>query len=161
MSKTLSDLAGGTGVVTITGDGGAVREFIVAPLSIDDEDVLFRQLEGLAESRTRQKLLDYLADVSKLGTPGWAHLATVRALAEMADVPPSASSVDRVRESLDGTAVELWHRSRSAHPGLKLDEVKAVVTNATAGSIRRQLRTITQGQAEKDKSPPAPEAGPS
>lgn len=150
---TIPDAVGGSGVVTVPGDGGAVREFIVSPLSLDGEDVFFSHLVRLAEARQRESRAEFLADMAAKSIPTWERQQAIKALVESRDNAPSEDTIYRQRLTVEGTAVELWHRSKANHPGLKIDEVKAIVTEATHFTVRRQLRDIMQGIGKAGKPP--------
>ena len=72
-------------------------------------------------------------------------------VSKLAD-PPSYETVMRFRSSPEGVAVELWHRAKGQSPGLKLDQIKAIVTEANNVQIFQQMKEITTGSDKGAKS---------
>jgi len=135
----------GSGIVTIHGDGGASREFHIMPLDLTGESALWRHLETLSESVVKAKRQELLVEIGTTNTPRWLVRELMDSIVSKLADPPSYEAVMRFRSSPEGVAVELWHRAKGQSPGLRLDEIKAIVTEANNTHIFQQITEITSG----------------
>jgi hypothetical protein len=134
-------LVGGVGVVRV-GD----LEVTVAPLPLSAESVLDRRLRRGAQERhgdyyTRcRAMLDAMADY-----PG-DRLEAVREITRMtaSGAAVSAAAVVDFRLSPEGVALELYARGRGATPGLTLEGLKAIITEANVDEVAGQLHAAIE-----------------
>lgn len=142
--------------------GGAVavagRAFPVTPLSAAGERGLRAELRAIAVERDGPgglfarlaPRLDWLMKHAPAHYP-----AAVDAIIDREN-RGGDPDMTGAYQSPAGVAVQLFHRSRAAVPGLTLDEVRAVVTAANAADV---LAAMEEAVTAANKSPAAGAAG--
>lgn len=137
-------LVGGVGEVAV----GSLS-ISITPLSQGDELRLRRQLRAAAESLagdgwTRCKPI--LEAMTKSGAHGDRAIAVAELVRSAKRVEPlSEEAVFDFRTSAEGVALELFARGKAATPGLSLDGLRSVITEANAPDVFAALLDIIDG----------------
>jgi hypothetical protein len=145
-----------SGLVTL-GD----RDLIVSKLSIEDEAALRTALDkGAFESlgpggyfARIAPTLAWLRDNKLL--PEWQLAVTETTRLQATGQPPSDDIVMQFRQSAKGVALELFFRTRKTHPEIRsVKELEAVITDANATVIHRQMIEAITGGSDDPKETP-------
>ena len=112
------------------------------------EAALWQHLETLSERVVKAKRQELLAEIGATNPPRWLVREMMDSIVSKLADPPTYETVMRFRSTAEGVAVELWHRAKGQSPALKLDEIKAVVTDANNVHVRQQINKITTGAGQ-------------
>jgi len=139
----MNTAGGGYGAVRIPGAGGTVYEVIVAPLDFPQEvgaemhmrAEAAREYLGAGMVERMRPVLDALPPDLK-----------VEAVREMVRIQASGAveeaTMRQFRVSPTGLAIDLWHRGKAHTPGLTLEKLRAIITEANAPEVAAQLHEI-------------------
>lgn len=150
MSTTTVPVAG----EVVAGD----RSFTVTELPLRDERSLLAGLDRIARdllgpggyfARFRPRL-----DWMRANNMAREASALVEVLARMELEPAAGADLDAAVQSAKGVALELYYRTRKAHPETKLEEFQAVVTDQNALDVHWSIRDALspKGKADDSKS---------
>lgn len=135
---------------------GGVGEVAVGPLSVTvtplsqgDELRLARQLRAEAERLAGDGWTRCRPMLDAMSAAG-AHADRMHAVAELVrsakqKEPLSERAVFEFRSSAAGVVIELFARGKAATPGLTLDGLRAVVTEANAPDVFAAMMEVIQG----------------
>lgn len=128
--------------------------FVISELSAESENQFYRFLEGLARAATNPYTLAKPALDAANPADRLAMLQTIALSASKGEAEPGTRVINRQRESPKGVAYELWIRTRTAHPSVKLEEIEAIVTDANCLIVSDAIVDVLRGP-DQSKSGPA------
>lgn len=141
-----------TGPATSAGGMVVVGEltFSVGKLSVSGERQLRRGLEGVARTQRDAShtaaLHKFWSELRAAGlTDEWA--VSVRHATDAVTGPVSGAELFDARTSPNGVALELFLRTRKAHPQVTLEAIKAIITDDNADAVfEAMLAAVTDDQ---------------
>lgn len=148
-----------TSTVPVAGEvvvGG--RSFTITELPLRDERALIAGLDRIARETLGPGGLfaRFAPRLEWLRAKGLTREASalVETLARMELEPASGADLDAAVQSAKGVALELYYRTRKAHPETKLEEFQAVVTDVNALDLHWAIRDALspKGAADDSKS---------
>lgn len=129
----------------------AGKRFEVTELGWGEElrmGVLFRKMQAEQSGNAYRRTKAMIDEMPK-NLQGDAIAACVRSEAAME--LPGNDAMLLARTSPKGVALELWFRARKAHPGLRLDECEAIVTDTNCLDVLSDMiRELTPSEGGDD-----------
>jgi len=139
----MNTAGGGFGAVRIPGAGGSVYEVIVAPLDFPQE--VGAEMHMRSEAK-REYLGAGLVERMRPVLDALPLELKVEAVREMVRLQAfgvvDEAAMKQFRISPSGLAIDLWHRGKAHTPGLTLEKLRAIITEANAPEVAAQLHEI-------------------
>lgn len=130
------------GTVTVAG-----KVFTVSEMKFASElklGILLRQLYEQQQGNSYRRLIP---DLDAMTPADRATAVAEWTRSKIANNLPGGDARELARMTPAGTALELWMRSKKYHPGLTLDEVKAIVTETNCEEV---MGDIVEALTPKD-----------
>lgn len=131
----------------------AGKSFTVAELGYAEElrlNVLLRKMQAKETGNAWRRTREMIDEIPKhLQGPAVAECVRTEAAMEL----PGLDAMNEARTTPKGVALELWMRSRKAHPGLKLDECESIITEVNCLDVlQAMIDELTPDDGDDSKS---------